>query len=62
MNKKLNVLLFIFASLALAITAQEKQNELGKQLQETIANKNAQIGVAVIIDGKDTITLNNNAY
>ncbi len=62
MNKKLNALLFIFASLALAITAQEKQNELGKQLQETIANKNAQIGVAVIIDGKDTITLNNNAY
>lgn len=59
MNKKLNIILLIFIILVLPIAAQVKRVELDKQLKEVIAGQKAQIGIAVIINGKDTITLNN---
>ena len=35
------------------------EKKLKKLLREAIANKKAQVGIAVIINGEDTITLNN---
>ena len=35
------------------------QNELRKELEAVIRDKKARVGVAVIYDGKDTLTLNN---
>lgn len=37
-------------------------NELREQLQGIIAKADAQVGVALIVDGKDTLTLNNEAH
>ena len=51
--------LFIL-SLILPVTVKAGQKELEKQLQEAIVNKKAQVGIAVIINGKDTVTINNN--
>lgn len=51
--------LFIL-SLILPVTIKAGQKELEKQLQEAIANKKAQVGIAIIINGKDTVTINNN--
>lgn len=45
--------------LSWAACAGAKNNSLTAQLRQAIARKKAQVGVAVIIDGKDTITLNN---
>lgn len=45
-----------------ATYAGAQSNSLTSQLQQAIAGKKAQVGVAVIIDGKDTITLNNEVY
>lgn len=46
-------LLFLFA------TAKAEQHALEQQLREVTANKKAQIGIAVILNGKDTIIVNN---
>lgn len=59
MSKKISIVLLILASIVLPVAAQVKLGELEKQLQEVIAGKKAQVGIAVIINGKDTITLNN---
>lgn len=40
---------------------QAQSNALTVQLENAIKNKKAEVGIAVIIDGKDTITVNNNA-
>ncbi|MBQ7823535.1 MAG: class A beta-lactamase, subclass A2 [Bacteroidaceae bacterium] len=50
----LAIVLFIFPGIIHA----ELQN-LEKQIRKVIKNKKAQVGVAVIIDGKDTVTVNN---
>lgn len=52
-------ILWLFILFVLPLMAQEKREGLEKQLKEVIAGKKAQIGVAVIINGKDTIALNN---
>lgn len=39
-----------------------QQIQLQKQLQQAIKEKKAEIGIAVIIDGKDTITVNNDVH
>lgn len=42
--------------------AGAQSNTLIAQLKQAIAGKKAEVGIAVIIDGKDTITLNNETY
>ena len=39
-----------------------QQTQLETQLKEAIKGKKAEIGIAVIIDGKDTITVNNDIH
>ena len=55
-SRKLFLILF---SLVLPIVIKAEQKGLEEQLRKVIANKKAQIGIAVIINGKDTITINN---
>lgn len=59
MNKKFNLIFCLFTALALPATAHAEQKDLEKQLQEAIRGKKADIGIAVIHNGKDTITLHN---
>lgn len=47
----------IFSVLALPVCAQ--QESLSEELHQAIKEVKAQIGIAVIIDGKDTVTVNN---
>lgn len=58
MSKRYSMIILAFIALVLPVTAQVKQG-LKQQLKDIIANKKAQIGIAVIINGKDTVTLNN---
>ena len=39
-----------------------RQTQLETQLKEAIKRKKAEIGIAVIIDGKDTVTVNNDIH
>ena len=55
-SRKLFLILFL---LVLPIVIKAEQKGLEEQLRKVIANKKAQIGIAVIINGKDTITINN---
>lgn len=59
MNKKLKMILFIVTLSVLPVAAQINRAALEKQLKEVIAGKKAEVGIAVIINGKDTLTLNN---
>ena len=59
MNKYVSTILSILLVFALPVKAKDKKGELKKLLREAIANKKAQVGIAVIINGEDTITLNN---
>lgn len=59
MNQKLNLVLFLFLLFTSSAAAQVKRAALEKQLKEVIVGKKAEIGIAVIINGKDTLTLNN---
>ena len=59
MNKYISTILSILLVFALPAIAKDKKGELEKLLREAIANKKAQVGIAVIINGEDTITLNN---
>lgn len=58
MSKRFSIIILAFIALVLPVTAQVKQG-LEQQLKDIIANKKAQVGIAVIINGKDTVTLNN---
>ncbi len=51
------LLLILFPALLKAQTSP-----LAVQLENAIQGKKAEIGIAVIVDGKDTITVNNNAH
>lgn len=57
---KFKINLFIIILLFLPAMTKAEQYALNQQLQEIIANKKAEIGIAIIINGKDTITVNNN--
>ena len=59
MNKYVSTILSILLVFALPVIAKDKKGELKNLLREAIANKKAQVGIAVIINGEDTITLNN---
>ena len=54
-------LFFILSLLVLPVVIKAEQQGLEEQLRKVIANKKAQIGIAVIINSKDTITINNDA-
>ena len=58
-SRKLFLILFL---LVLPIVIKAEQKGLEEQLRKVIANKKAQIGIAVIINGKDTITINNDKH
>ncbi len=59
-QRNLSIITFLILSLFIVpVTIKAAHKELEKQLREAIANKKAQIGIAVIIDGKDTVSLNN---
>lgn len=58
-SKRLVSIIFILSLLVLPMKAETGQKELEKRLQETIANKKAQIGIAVIMNGRDTLVVNN---
>lgn len=58
MSKRFSIIILAFIALVLPVTAEVKQG-LEQQLKDIIANKKAQVGIAVIINGKDTVTLNN---
>lgn len=51
------VLLCLVPTLLLA-----QQSKLETQLKQAIKDKKAEIGIAVIIDGKDTVTVNNDIH
>lgn len=51
--------LCLVALLSLSLMTRAQHNELSSRLSQSIEGKKAQIGIAVIIDGKDTITINN---
>ena len=59
MNKYVSTILSILLVFALPVIAKDKKGELTNLLREAIAHKKAQVGIAVIINGEDTITLNN---
>lgn len=40
----------------------QSSSSLSEQLQKAIRGKKAEVGIAVIIDQKDTITVNNHAH
>lgn len=48
--------------LLFSIITPAQVNNLSSQLEQAIAGKKAQVGIAVIIDGKDTITVNNEIH
>lgn len=52
---------FILLSL-LPVSLFAQHNQLRTQLTQSIQGKKAEIGIAVILDSKDTVTLNNNAH
>lgn len=54
------ICLLILLSWTASVGAQN--NSLTGQLEQAIAGKKAQVGMAVIIDGKDTITVNNEIH
>lgn len=39
-----------------------RQTQLETQLKQAVKDKKAEIGIAVIIDGKDTVTVNNDTH
>lgn len=59
-NIMMRSLLLLLCCLPTIISAQH--HSLKTQLQQAIKGKKAEIGIAVIVDGKDTITVNNDTH
>ena len=60
-RRKLAALLLLLPAL-LACLPVQAENPLRRQIARIVAPVEAQVGVAVIIDGKDTLTVNNNGH
>lgn len=56
---KMNRFLILGCFLWITISGFAQNNELRKNIQSIIENKNATVGVAIIFNGKDTLTVNN---
>lgn len=51
---------FLLFSIILCLSGlQAQQSRLQQQIRQLIESKKAQVGVAVIINGQDTLTVNN---
>lgn len=53
-------LLFLFSAIVVAFPVFSQNDVLRNKIQKIIEGKNATVGVALIVDGKDTLTINNN--
>ena len=53
-------LLFLFSAIVLAFPVFSQNEVLRSKIQKIIEGKDATVGVALILDGKDTLTINNN--
>lgn len=53
-------LLFLISAIVLAFPVFSQNEVLRNKIQKIIQGKDATVGVALIVDGKDTLTINNN--
>ncbi|HML65613.1 MAG TPA: class A beta-lactamase, subclass A2 [Dysgonomonas sp.] len=53
-------LLFLFSAIVVAFPMFSQNEVLRNKIQKMIQGKDATVGVALIVDGKDTLTINNN--
>lgn len=53
-------LLFLFSTIVVAFPMFSQNEVLRNKIQKIIQGKDATVGVALIVDGKDTLTINNN--
>lgn len=53
-------LLFLFSAIVVAFPVFSQNEVLRNKIQKIIQGKDATVGVALIVDGKDTLTINNN--
>lgn len=53
-------LLLLFSAIVVAFPVFSQNEVLRNKIQKIIQGKNATVGVALIVDGKDTLTINNN--
>lgn len=53
-------LLFLFSAIVVAFPMFSQKEVLRNKIQKIIQGKDATVGVALIVDGKDTLTINNN--
>lgn len=53
-------LLFLFSAIVVAFPMFSQNEVLRNKIQKIIQGKDATVGVALIVDGKDTLTINNN--
>ena len=53
-------LLFLFSTIVVAFPMFSQNDVLRNKIQKIIQGKDATVGVALIVDGKDTLTINNN--
>lgn len=53
-------LLFLFSAIVVAFPVFSQNEVLRSKIQKVIEGKDATVGVALIVDGKDTLTINNN--
>jgi len=56
--KRFSSLLVIVSTIISSVFSQN--NELREEISKIVSGKNATVGVALIVDGKDTLTVNNN--
>ena len=53
-------LLFLFSAIVVTFPKFSQNEVLRNKIQKIIQGKDATVGVAIIVDGKDTLTINNN--
>ncbi len=53
-------LLFLFSAIVVTFPMFSQNEVLRNKIQKIIQGKDATVGVAIIVDGKDTLTINNN--
>lgn len=53
-------LIFLFSAIVVAFPMFSQNEVLRNKIQKIIQGKDATVGVALIVDGKDTLTINNN--
>lgn len=59
MNKYVSTILSILLVFALPCHSQRQERRIKEIIERSYSQQKAQVGIAVIINGEDTITLNN---